>query len=220
MTRSTRATAVHPVGTRFGRLTVLGHGWTYPTGRPRVRHYEVQCDCGARVAVNRGNLVSGNTTSCGCLQRDRPNNTRHGMTGTQVHNTWAGIRQRCENPNDPAYKHYGGRGIALHPQWAEFENFYAAVGDPPFDGASLDRIDNDGNYEPGNVRWATRTTQARNRRGVRMVAYEGREQCVAEWAEEIGVSASALRHRLDAGWDTAVALTHPIRESRRENNAH
>lgn len=160
------------IGRRFGRLTVLGENGRSPC---RSRMYLCRCDCGKETAVRANALRSGNTKSCGCWARDRARfalalyRTKHGCAGggrkTSEYNAWCCLRERCARPNHPFWKHYGGRGITVCDRWLHsFENFLADVGPRPGPGYSIDRINNDGNYEPGNVRWATRTQQANNQR--------------------------------------------------------
>jgi len=134
--------------------------------------------------------------------------TVHGMTRCPSWRSWAAMLYRCQDPNNG---YYGGRGIAVCDRWREsFENFYADMGDKP-EGLSLDRIDNDGNYEPGNCRWATRTEQCNNQRSNRMLVLDGRSQTLAEWSKELGVNVSAIRRRLIRGWSIKDALTTPVR---------
>jgi len=112
------------------------------------------------------NLRTGSAKSCGCLMREsRARRARtHGMVGTPIYYVWDAMIQRCTNPKHPSWANYGGRGITVCERWLKFENFLAGVGKRPREGLSIDRKNNDGHYEPGNVRWATRTEQNNNRR--------------------------------------------------------
>jgi hypothetical protein len=124
------------------------------------------CDCGTERVVSGNRLRRGGSVSCGCAARDAliKRNTKHGLSGTRAYQTWKHIKNRCFNPRADNYRHYGGRGISIHENWREnFPAFYADMGDPP-SGLSIDRINVDGNYEPGNCRWATPLTQTANRR--------------------------------------------------------
>lgn len=159
------ATSKAPVaGTRFGRITIIAER---ATGSLRVLG---RCDCGAEKLFFLNNLRQGTTKSCGCLLREliTARNLRHGMTESPEFETWIGILQRCTNPNAAAYANYGGRGITVCERWRDsFENFYADMGPRP-EGLSIDRIDNDGNYEPGNCHWATPMEQRHNQRPHRL----------------------------------------------------
>lgn len=153
-------------GQRFGRLTVIERA---PSAGRHPR-WLCECECGASIVAYGSNLKRGRTQSCGCLHREGAAammlaRRTHQRTRTPEWWTWQSMKQRCLNPNHAAYRHYGGRGILIHPAWIRsFEAFYAYVGDRPSPNHSLDRIDNDGNYEPGNVRWATIVQQNNNSR--------------------------------------------------------
>lgn len=151
-------------GQRYGRLTATPrYERRKACGATRI-FWTCQCDCGAVVEVMGLALGNGNTRSCGCLKRDVI--TKHQMTDTKEYRAWAGMIQRCTNPNSKRWSDWGGRGIRVCERWINsFENFYADMGVRPSPSHSLDRYpDNDGNYEPGNVRWATRSEQQLNKR--------------------------------------------------------
>jgi hypothetical protein len=123
---------------------------------------------------------------------------------------WESMFWRCDNPEHEAYGRYGGRGITICQQWRDsFLSFLEDMGDPP-KGLTLDRIDNDGNYEPGNCRWATRTQQQRNRTKNRRLTLHGVTLCVAEWAEKLGVKRDVLYDRLRRDWTDEATLTTPV----------
>lgn len=208
-------------GAVFGRLTVLrfSHTTRRDTGRRNgwkssvVTHYwECHCVCGTMRVVNQRSLVSGNTQSCGCLQRDTPRaNRTHGHSETSMYYRWHSIRKRCYDPNDKQYKHYGGRGIAMAPEWYDsLERFIEDVGQPPFPGATLDREDNEKGYEPGNVRWVTNIEQQSNKRSNRLLTFEGKTATLAQWERDYGFRPGTLDSRLELGWSVADALTTPL----------
>lgn len=149
-------------GMRFGRLTALEVSGK--VGRRLA--WRCRCDCGAYASVQGGLLRSGDTRSCGCLQDEtrRTMNLRHGMAGTRVYRIWSHMRRRCKDPRAIRWLQYGGRGIRVCERWAQFENFFKDMGEPPTPTHSIDRIDVDGNYEPHNCRWATPKEQAANKR--------------------------------------------------------
>jgi hypothetical protein len=192
--------------------------------------------CGNIVEVTSSTLRTGNTRSCGCLQRETAAeqaaslgraSTTHGETNTPEFEAWHGMIQRCHNQNCKDYPTWGGKGVRVCDEWrASYEAFRdyllaSGVGRRPAAGYSLDRYPNNrGNYEPGNIRWATTVQQARNRTNNVNVEYDGRSQCYAAWAEEAringntGLTTNVLysRHRIN-NWDFKVALETRVTES-------
>ena len=134
---------------------------------------------------------------------------RHGLTRTPAYYSWVAMKDRCLRPANPAYRHYGGRGIAVCERWLQFEGFFADMGARPA-GTTLDRINNNGNYEPGNCRWATDLEQARNTRVNRLVEFHGRATPVSVVAEAVGMGVSTLRERLRRGWSVEDAIAKPV----------
>lgn len=156
-------------GRPFGRLTVIRfvEHRRRPSGSIAYK-WLCRCECGKERIAVAGDLNSGHTQSCGCLQRERTSGaaTKHGFSGGRLpeYVLWLGMRRRCDNPSHVGYKNYGARGIQVCERWNDFTLFLADVGRRPTPQHTLDRINNDGNYEPGNVRWATRIEQAANSR--------------------------------------------------------
>lgn len=193
-------------GQRFGKLTVTGRA---PTAGRRTCWW-CQCDCGSKIkSVWAEKLMAGKTASCGCHRAESTGNRRrtHGQTGTRDYRIWHNMMRRCQDPNNPAYPRYGGRGIKVASEFQTFEGLLAYMG--PSNGLTLDRIDNDGDYAPGNVRWASRTTQARNQRSNRQITFDGKTQPLSAWAEDLGISGSSLMGRIETGWPLADALRLP-----------
>ena len=143
--------------------------------------------------------------------------TTHGMSKHELYKTWVGVRNRCNNPKDPYFHNYGGRGVKMHPAWEQsFAAFLEGVGKRPSPQYSLDRVNNNGNYEPGNVRWLTKKQQAHNMRKNRLLTHNGRTQALTAWAEEMGLVPSTLQYRLkQGGMSVEEAVTTPRRNGRR-----
>ena len=181
---------INLTGQTFGRLTVERR--LVAPGEPR---WSCRCACGERVSVIGDNLRSGNTTSCGCAQREvvADRNTSHGLSKAPEYSIWGGIKKRCLNPNYPEHRYYADRGITLCDEWVDdFSAFYRHIGPRPSPEHSVDRIDNDRGYEPGNVRWATKHEQNMNTRPMPHaipVVIDGVEYpSVKEAARSLGVS--------------------------------
>lgn len=195
-------------GNKFGRLTAISF-----VGQD-IRQQSlwlVRCDCGREFVTRLGSLRSGHTKACG---RHNPGQMRHGRHKTVEYAAWQKMRHRCSCKNNPSYRDYGGRGISVCERWNKFENFLADVGLRPGAGYSLDRINVNGNYEPSNVRWATKKVQSLNRRNARFVEYGGKKFRFFELASEFGIPERNLRTRIQNGMEIVRALRQPVKKIR------
>ena len=166
----------------------------------RMRQFaEYRCDCGTVFSMMCKN--ERKTKSCGCFR------VAHGATKTPEHRTWSDMKLRCTNKNYKNYQYYGGRGITVCERWINsFENFLTDMGHRP-QGCSIDRIDNNGNYEPSNCRWATRQEQQRNKRNSLFLTINGITKSVAEWSEHQGATIQKnIRNRMTLGWSAEEAV--------------
>lgn len=206
-------------GEKYGRLLVLSVDYDlYYEYKPTTAR--CVCDCGVERIVRIAGLRSGASQSCGCLARENASCTfrRHGESqhgtrrgrATKEYRTWGGIKQRCLNKNTAMYSYYGGRGITMHESWKyDYEQFVADVGRCPPDKRTLDRIDNNGNYEPGNVRWSTHIDQANNtRHNVWLTAF-GKTMTLVQWARYANLPYHTLRNRHNGGWTDEQAIASP-----------
>lgn len=192
-------------GRRFNRLTIISYEGQVAGGAAWL----ARCDCGNEKVVKRKHLLSGKQQSCGCLRNEKHPMQTHGRTKTPEYRAWKAMKGRCLSPTNKRYEYYGGRGIQVCDEWRDsFEAFLCDMGPRPSDEHSLDRIDPDGNYEPGNVRWADKLTQLRNRRNVARATINGETKTLTEWAKEYGISPELVRSRVkDRGWELMRALT-------------
>jgi hypothetical protein len=196
-------------GQRFGRLTVL-----HLTASQRAGAYwACRCDCGVVKSVLSNSLRRGATQSCGCLHRElvAEKFSTHKMSETPEYGIWLNMRTRCTNPRRKDWPRYGGRGIEC--RFTSFEQFLAEIGPRPSPRHSVDRINTNGHYEPGNVRWELPKQQNRNRRTNRLITHGGRTQCVTAWADDLGVKPQLIFDRLRMGWSVERALTAPVRQT-------
>lgn len=198
---------------RFGRLTVIAFSHV----SKKNRMWLCRCDCGSVKHVPTDDLRSKKTVSCGCYSRERLGNASrtHGHSVgrlTAEYVAWRAMKQRCYTPSHPRYKSYGGRGIKVCEQWRNsFETFLADMGPKPGWAHSLGRKDNNADYSQSNCRWETRTQQDNNKTNNVIWEYEGVKKTMAQWAESIGISHSALSKRRDRGWTLERILSTPIR---------
>lgn len=186
-------------GDRYGRLVVIREVASIVSNGEKLRRVECICDCGVVKEYRLHSLRTGNTRSCGCFVKENVGvgPKKHGLSESCEYRIWQGMKRRCRAVGDACYRHYGGRGIKVCERWsASFEAFYEDMGPRPSDKHSIDRINNDGDYEPSNCRWATSKEQSRNKRVNYLVEHNGKIKCVAEWAEEYGVNPVTLYHRL------------------------
>lgn len=202
------------VGKRFGRLVVKERlaNKRLPSGKTQIMRL-CKCDCGKKHSVSGENLKSGNVKSCGCYAKEISSKVhkKHGLSQTRIFEVWHGIKQRCLNKKDKHYKDYGGRGIIICNYWKNnFINFYKwAMRNGYKEGLTIDRINNNGNYEPANCRWVTLTDQANNRRSNVMVTYNSETLTLTQMARKYNVNFHMLRNRLRNKIDIETALKTP-----------
>lgn len=202
---------VFEIGQRFGRLTIIGPAFT----ERQTRYYMARCDCGAVVSRRVERLARGANRSCGCLIPDATaaRSTTHGMSRSPEYLAWLDMRLRCNDEKDIQYTNYGARGIRVCEEWANsFENFLQHIGRRPGPSHSLDRIDNDLDYQPGNVRWATAKQQVRNRRCTLKVELDGQEHVFADLCEQRGLPYHIVWQRVFRyGLSLERALSFPVK---------
>lgn len=194
-------------GQKYGRLTALKMVERNSSNKVQ---WLCKCDCGNLVKVTTGHLRSGHTKSCGCynIESSISTNISHGGKGTRLYNIWCDMKKRCNNPNSKHYDRYGGRGITVCPEWIKFESFRDwSMNNGYADNLTIDRIDNDGNYEPSNCRWATRKVQNNNTSKCHIITVDGISKNISQWAEYLGIN----RTQIDSAYKHGVDLEEYIR---------
>lgn len=201
-------------GEKVGSLIFLQEDFTEKelTGRQRYRKALFQCDCGQKILTRISGVVAGKVNSCGCVKRNKllRRITKHGMSNTPEYLVWDSIKGRCFCKSSRFYCNYGGRGITMCEEWRNnFIKFYEYMGKKPSEKHSIERIDVNGNYEPGNCRWATRFEQDRNKRNSVFIEYNGQKKVITDWAVEYNLHAITIRGRLRRGMTPEEAFTKP-----------
>lgn len=211
-------------GRRFGRLVVMRFHDYNKYGQPR---WMCECDCKNISIVRGADLMHGKTISCGCLRRERIMEAKvtHGMSHSEIYAEYRNMKRRCYNEEAHNYKYYGGRGIKMCDRWRDdIREFYNDVSILPNfgeKGYTLDRIDNDGDYEPKNVRWATHKEQSNNRRSrtsKNLYEYNGKTCSLREISTITGISYSTLSNRLLKGWEPERAFNTEVQEKFRHKS--
>ena len=207
-------------GKKFGKLTVVKRVEDHiqKSGAPKAM-WLCKCECGGeRIAYGQA-LRASKVIDCGCGYHDqqsvrsREQATTHGGSGTRLYRIWRAMRERCLVPRCKEYKHYGARGISVCDEWLDFANFRDWAMRNGYDPAAergkstIDRIDVNGNYEPNNCRFVDMAAQNRNTRRSWMIEYNGKTQCISDWARELGIKRLTLRYRLKSGWSIERAFT-------------
>ncbi len=188
-------------GKRYGRYMAVSPAKT----RGRVAYWLCLCACGNTREVSIFNLRHGNSTSCGCAHGT------HNGSKQREYRVWRAMKDRCYNPKDTGYKHYGGRGVKVCDRWLKsYANFREDMGLRPSSEHSIDRKDNDGNYEPSNCRWVTMKEQCNNRRSNKIIEYGFCRRTVTEWAKARKMKRPVLHYRLTNEWSIPDALFIPV----------
>lgn len=194
-------------GQRFGRLKVE----CFAGGDGKKGWWQAQCDCGTKKLFVGSELRKGKTQSCGCLARDLSSQraTTHGLSRHKLYSVWSSMLDRCFLPSHFAYRRYGGRGITVCDRWKSFPAFWQDMSSTWEDGLTLERLDNNGNYTPGNCAWRDRKAQARNKRTNTYIDTPAGRMLIAEAAELTGINVTTLCYRAGAGWPAACMFLPP-----------
>ena len=205
-------------GERYGQLTVIAPHHKDNRGE---WCWLCKCDCGNETITTGYRLRSGKTRSCGCLQRELRSagfRKTHGKTDTPLYTAWLNMRSRCYNTSNIMYDHYGGRGIRVCDEWRNDSTAFIdwAESNGYREGLTIDRIDVNGNYEPGNCRWVDKKTQYLNRTDSHFVTAFGKTQTIKEWADESGLNYDTIERRINAyGWSPEDAVSKKSRRKKR-----
>lgn len=196
-------------GKRYGMLTVIEYVGT--RGRRHHSYWKRSCDCGREVIARGSHLISGNIKSCGCLRSvaNKEKSSQNGLSRSRIYNTYYGMLKRCYLSSNASYDRYGGRGIGVCEEWrSDFKNFYEwAMQNGYGDGKSIDRIDVNGDYCPGNCRWVNAKHQANNRTNTTYITFSGQTRSASEWAEITGIPRVTIKNRIRKGMSPEQALS-------------
>jgi len=204
------------LGKKFGNWIVIKYSHKSKRG---THYWTCECQCNNKTVrdIEGTSLRAKRSLSCGC----RHPSITHGMTGTRLYKTWDGMKYRCLNKNSNNYFRYGSRGIKVCEEWLKFENFYEwAMKNGYTDELSIDRIDNDGNYEPSNCRWVDMKTQANNKSRNLYFTIKGETKTLAEWIDSSNVDYETARKRLRMGWDIESVISKETKEHVRDRIIH
>ena len=191
------------IGKRYGKLTVMAYSHA---NEHHQRFWECICDCGNRHVTQQASLRNGFCLSCGCISLEREYRPKY------TYMAWSSMKSRCHNPKASNYHNYGARGIVVCDRWRNsFANFLADMGEKP-KTCSMERIDNSGNYEPGNCRWATNKDQANNKRTNINLTFDGQTMTMKQWAEKLGINYRTLTSRIRSGFEIRRAITEQPRD--------
>lgn len=185
---------------RFGRLTVINFSFN----KSRKSYWKCKCDCGNIKIVEEYKLKSGHTKSCGCLSKENlkklmKNSIKHNLTDTRIYRTWQNMKNRCYNKKVKSYKNYGGRGIKVCEEWKNnFMSFYNwAINNGYKEDLTIDRINNNGNYEPNNCRWITKEEQANNKRNNHFLTYQNQTLTINQWSKKLNIPRETIKTRIN-----------------------
>lgn len=202
-----------PLEPKYGRLTPIKE-------LPKTdgyRRISCLCDCGKIVDRRFDDLRSKRTKSCGCLKVDTAGQslTKHGKRHSRIYSVWSNMKSRCFNPNSSSFRYYGKRGIGICNEWLDFAVFYEwAVLNGYSDTLTIERIDNNKDYEPSNCTWIVNEDQSRNTRVVHRMTMHGHTLCISQWSRLVGVSRDTIQKRLNKGWSECEALTTPTSKNK------
>lgn len=200
------------VGDKHYRWTVISESNEKRNGR---RLWLCQCECGTERLKLLTEIKHGLSKSCGCYNREQSSkkHAEHGKSKDPIYTVWKNMKKRCNYEGSCDYYLYGARGIKVCDRWLTFANFYEDMGDIPFPGAQIDRIDTNGDYTPENCRWTTATQNMRTRRMNHYITYQGETRCITEWEEIKGFPREKIRTRLKAGWTLEEAMETPVKKT-------
>jgi hypothetical protein len=200
------------IGEKYNRLTVVAEA----ENKHSNRYIFCKCDCGRYKTIALSQLLNGNTKSCGCLKKELriKQNIIHGLAKHPLYRVWSSMKRRCFNSNDESYKNYGARGIVVCSKWMVFKEFYIwAINNGYARGLTIERVDNDGNYDPSNCKLVPLKEQSKNRRSNHWIKHNGETKIMSQWAIDLNINYGTLKDRLHRGWTIKKALETPIKKS-------